>query len=246
MTEEEKATLEAPEVETEVQTEVDTKDEQPTDGEPQGEPKEDSEQLKAELERERTARLKAEKAASDLAFKNRDKKRKEEPQEDLEVDKDKPLTARDIQALLAKEREAIRKETQLEKIGQLASQMSSSETEKELILEIHKNRSFPAHLSVEEQLEECYILANKKKILGENSELKRALSSKSRVSTDSSTTHHDAPTASQPKLPADEAAEYARVGFKWNATNRTYEKKLPDGTKLVKNPRTGETRQVSA
>jgi hypothetical protein len=216
-------------------------DDEPEEG---SKPDAESEQLKADLKREREAREKADKAAADYAFKLREKKRKE-PEEVEEEDEEKPLTSKSLQALLAQEREATRKEMQTSEINRLASSVSTNDTEKELILELHKSRSFPAHLSLQEQIEECYVIANKRKILGENSELKRALRGKAGASNDASTTHQDAPTGNQPKLEKGMATVMAQTGFKYNATARRYEKKLDNGI-LVKDLKTGLTQLVKA
>lgn len=247
MSEEQMAAQEA----NEVDTPVETTDEQPTEGDKQGEqpenqPDEDSKQLEAALQREREAREKAEKAAADLAFKNREKRRREEPEIEEPEGDDKPLTERSLKEILAREREATRKEMMSSEINRIAGQMSTSDTEKELILEVHKNRSFPSNLSLEEQLEEAWLIANKNRIKGENSELKRALLGKSGVSRDASTTHQDAPSGKQPQMAAADASEIARLGFKWSGTNRRYEKKLPNGNMLIFDPKTKQTTRVAA
>lgn len=243
MSQEQKAAQEAEEA-------VKATDEQPAEGESPdkklaNEPDEDSKQLKADLKREREAREKAEKATADLAFKYRDKKRQpEEPIED-EASDDKPLTAKELQVILAKEREESRKEFHKSEADRVATNLSTSDMEKELLLEIYKNRSFPSHLSLEEKFEECFVIANKKKLLGENSELKRALRGKQGVSKDASTTHQDPPTGNAPKLAQGEAAEMARVGFKFNTTAKRFEKKLNNGQVLVKD-KSGQTYIVKA
>lgn len=243
MSDEEKAALEAKQAEDEAKAKSDATDEQ-SDSEANDGTEDDSAQLKAELERERTARKKAEEAAAENAFKLREKKRKQE-EENEEVEEDeKPLTASSLQAILSKEREATRKELQSERIAQIAGDLTSNDVEKELLVERFKNRSFPSHLSLEEQMEECYAGMFSKKLVGERNEALRALKGKEGVSRNT-TSHHDAPTT-QPKVAADLASEMARVGFKWNTTSRRYEKKLSNGQLLVKDQKTGATSLVKA
>lgn len=239
MSDEQKAELEA------TQAAKTAKDDEPAGDSTKVEPNEESKQLKAQLKIEREAREKAEAAAAELAYKRREEKRKE-PKEEEDEDEEKPLTSKSLQVILAKEREAIRKEALASKAETIASSMTGDETERDLILEVFKNRSFPSHLSLEEQIEESYIIANKKRIMGENSELKRALRNKGNVSTDSSTTHHDAPTGSVPKLEQGEAMVMAQTGFKYNANARRYEKKLSNGQVLVQDPKTKQTRLIKA
>lgn len=228
MSEQEQAELAAKEAEEAAKAEENAQDEQPTDGEHK--PDEESIQLEATLKREREAREKAEKAAADTAFKLREERRKNKEADDEE----RPLTKSELQAILAEEREATQKVLQESETKKIVSTFSDNPKVQELVLEVYKNRSFPSHLTLEEKLGEAYLIANKDKVLGENAELKRAVMGKKTASKDSSTTHHDEPTGSQPKLPQGEAQEYARLGFTWNATKRRFEKKLPDGRILVK------------
>lgn len=244
MSNEEQATLEA----TEAEAQAEATDEEPTEetkaaqGAKAEESDEDSKQLKAELERERAASKKAQEAAADYAFKLREKQRKEPEVEEEE----KPLTSKELMAILAREREATQKEMHAKETDRIAATMSGSETEKLLLLEIHKNRSFPAHLSLEEQIEECHLIANKKKYLGENNELKRALRARQGVSKDASGTHQEAPTGNQPKLGKGEAAVLAQTGFTYNATAKRYEKKFKNGDILVHDVKTKMNTLVKA
>lgn len=235
MTEQESAELDAKQVSQEAQDDV-APDQKQSD--------EKSQQLEATLKREREAREKAEKAAADLAFKLREKQRANKETETVE--EEKPISSKEVEAMLAREREEVRKEMQSQRIEEIAGTFSVNDTEKQLIIELHKNRSFPSHLSLEEQIEECYLIANKEKIKGEISELTRAVSSRRNASGGSAGTHHEGMKGSTPKLAADEAVVYEQVGLKFNETSRMYEKKLPDGSTLIKDPKTKATRIVKA
>lgn len=223
------------------EVEESTQDEQSTEVE---ETKGDSAQLEAALKREREAREKAEKAAAETSFKLREERRrqKEEPEE---VDEDKPLTAKDLQRLMAEERETTQKMLQESETKKLAEGLSENPTEQALILEVYKNRSFPAHLSLSEKLEEAYLIANKDRVFGENKELKRALLGKRTVSKDTASTQQDEPAGSKPKLAPADAQEYERTGYTWNDKQRRWQKKLSNGQILVKEKGKG-TRVVSA
>ena len=190
----------------------------------------------AELKREREAREKAEKALADRRFKESEQRRKEKEAGGTGDDDEKPLTANQLEEILSRERETTQKEVQSLRIYEIAKGLATSEAERNLIVEIHKNRSFPAHLSLEEQLEEAYAIANRKKLIGERNEALRALRGKDGVNKDTATTHRDAPKAGEPKLsPADQQA-IKGAGFSWNGTNRRYEKKLSGGRILVRKP----------
>lgn len=247
MTEEQQAAQEANEAEAEAKaSEAEATDDETTEEteESQKETKEsdeESKQLEAELKREREAREKAEKALAKKAFDSREKKRQEAQEE---VEEDKPLTRRELQAMLAEEGEKNRKILLETKANNVAESLTSNPKEKELVLTKWKNRTFPADMTLEEQIEECYGAYAYKQLKGKNSELKRALKGKTGVSTDASGTHQDAPNPNQPKLAGPDAAVMAQIGFKWNATNRRYEKKLANGKLLVKDPKTKQTQVI--
>jgi hypothetical protein len=188
---------------------------------------------------------KAEKASADIAFKLREEKRKASSGDHIDTpidtDEDRPLTAREFQQLMAEERQATQKILQEGKIAELASAIASSPAEAELIKEIHKSRIFPSHLTIQEQVEESYIIANRKKILGENNELKRALRAKNNVSSNSATTHQDPIPSHEPKLSAGDKQALLGAGFTWNAISRRFEKKMSNGKTLVRDSKTGQT-----
>lgn len=181
--------------------------------------------LEEQLQKEREAREKAEKVLADKAFKDREKKRLEleakGEEEELSED-DKPITRREFQELLKRERK--------NEAEEIVAGMTDNVKERELILLTFKNRSYPSHLSLKEQLNEAYVVANLPRIQGENQELKRALSGKKNANTDSSQNHQDSPQTLQPKLAPADSAELARQGWKWNGVSKRHEKKMPKGT----------------
>ena len=192
----------------------------------------DNADYKAQLERERKAREDAEKALADRRFKDSERKRKEREA----GGEGKTLTADQLDEILAREREETRKEIQSTQIREIAGRLATSEAQRDLIVEIHKNRTFPSHLSLEEQIEEAYAISNSKKLIGERNEAMRALRGKDAVNKNPASTHRDAPVPSAPKLkPADEQALTA-AGFVYNGTTRRLEKKLPNGDILVRLP----------
>lgn len=193
----------------------------------------------AELKSEKERREKAEKVAADLAFKNRKAKR-EEVEED-EPEEDKPLTAKQLQVVLAQERQSARKELQSELISDKARKLAGSESEAKYIIEIHRGRVFPEHLTLDEQLEEAYAIANRKKLITENAELKRALRSKETANNDASGTHRDAPEGTEPKLTSQDAQALRGAGFEWDGKLKLYKKLLPDKSYLYRDPKTKKT-----
>jgi hypothetical protein len=176
------------------------------------------------------------------AFKEREEKRKhKEEEEDDTEDEDKPLTRKDLQSI----RHQMKSEVYSDRIQEIASELSSSTAEANLTIEIHKNRVYPESMPLKEQLEEAWIIANRKKILSKNKELGRALLSRKTASQDTATTHRDKMEGSTPKMNASDADSYKRAGYEYDAKNRVYKKKLPSGKWLVKDPKTKVTRTVT-
>lgn len=173
-----------------------------------------------ELKKEREAREKAEKALADAAFKGR--KQKREAQEEEVVD--------DLETKAAQIEARLRREIQEERIKEYAGELTENDAEAALVIEVHKNRTFPAHLSLKEQLEESWIIANKKKVLGENSELKRALAAKGSVRRGFTTTQRESEKIS-PKIAPTMITSLKNAGYTLNKGQ--WEKSLAGGKKLV-------------
>ena len=243
MSDEEKAAQEATAEESEVETKATEEQSEEADTEVVEADEDSAKYHEAELKREREARQKAEKALAEGRYKRSEHKRQEVVEEEVvEDEEDKPLSAKQFQTLMAKEREATRKELQNAEAIRHATELSGSDAEKERILDTFKYRSFPAELSLREQLEECYAIVNRKKLIGQRDEALRALKNRDGVSKDSSTTHHDSPAGQAPTLDA----EMASLGYKWNKNAKRHEKKLGNGKLLIIDPKTKQTRMVQA
>jgi hypothetical protein len=230
MTEEEKAVLEAEQAE-DSKVEPEAKDDQ-TPAEGKTEVDEVSKQYEADLQKERDARLKAEKASADLAFKLRKKGREAEAEET--DDDDRPITAKEFNEAINRERETITKKVTFAEAENIVSSLSDNVLERKLMLEIYQNRSFPDSLTLREKMEECQLLANKNKIIGERNEALRALKAKDSVESHYASGTQDELRGNAPKLAASTANEMARVGFKFNNTTHRFERKLDNGKILVR------------
>lgn len=200
---------------------------------------------KAQLEIERKRREDAELALANKRFKSSERRRKtddeEEDDNDEEDEDDKPLTMKSLKNVLAGERQTLIKETQADRIATIATDLAESEDEAQLIVEIHKNRTFPPTLTLREQLEEAQAIANRKRLASKNGELKRALNSKGTASKDVAGTHRDAQAGNAPKMSSQDEASYKRAGFVFDTTKKLWKKKLPSGKFLIKDPRTKRT-----
>lgn len=247
MNEEKKATDAAEQEKTDADTTEETEVEE-TEESAEEEKAEDTDNTidyEAEIEKERAARKKAENALAEKRFKAKHPKQQDQETDsddtEEEDEEEKPLTVRDLQKILAQERQQTQKDLQVVQAEEIAKRLAGSDAEKNLILEIHKNRTFPAYLSLADQIEEAYIIANRKKFIGENSELKRALRAKDGVNNNAAGTHQKSPKGPAPKFAPKDEATFAASGFKMNLQSRRYEKKLPNGNILIINPKTKQT-----
>lgn len=188
------------------------------------EPSKENIDYDAELKREQERRIAAEKATAEIAFKLREKKRKEEEEDGFQEEEDKPLTAKELEIILKQDREKTRKELQSEIISEKARKLAGSDSEAQLILEIHKNRSFPEGLSLDEQLEESYAITNRKTIMAQNAELKRALRSKETASDDVAGTQRESVPLNEPKISSHDMFAIKSAGFVWDGKANMWKK----------------------
>lgn len=199
----------------------------------------------AELEKEKSARKKAEDALAKKRFdaaRNKEKEGEDPDADEEHPEDDKPLTAREARELLSQQHQETQRVVRAAEIENIAKALSRSDAEKALILEIHKNRQFPPHLSLQDQLEEAYVIANRKKIVGENSELKRALRNKDGVNRGGENAHREtAAPSGEPKLAPATVSMLKGSGYAWNAATKMHEKVLSNGDTIVRDPQTGKT-----
>ena len=185
----------------------------------------------AELAKEKAAREKAEKELADKRFKESEAKRKaaEAAGED---DTTRGVTSEDLDALENRIYQRAQKELQATRLTELAKELAQNDAEADLILEIHKNRTFPAHLTLDGQMQEAYAIANGRKLAAKNQELARALRSRDTASRGSGGTQHDSPSVEEPTLGSAEATALKDAGLVWDATRRAYKKPISGGKKF--------------
>ena len=185
---------------------------------------------KAEAERAESERTKREEAEALIVKNKRIEKRHEEV--DVEEDEEKPLTARELTSILARERQATQKELQEARAIEIARANTATEAEAQAALAYWKNRVNPTG-SLEEDVKFAIGGLNYKRTLSKNSELSRALKAKDMASSDVAGTHRDAPTGSEPKLSAQDSSAYKSAGFEWDGKLRLYKKPINKGKKHV-------------
>ncbi len=200
----------------------------------------------AELKKEREAREEAERKLEETrdkarkSFKERQEKREKE--EETEETTEKPITATELRDILATERQYTQKELQTGTIALKAKELAgkdASQAEVDRIIEIHKERTFPAYLSLDQQLAESYAIVNSPRIIAQNSELKRSLLSKDTKGTSDEGVHKDTPQKGEPQLEVSFRTELQKQNYIWDG--KQFKKKLSDGTYLIKDHKTGKT-----
>ena len=200
--------------------------------------------LRGEKVKEEEARKKAEKALADAAFREREKKRQEEELDNPDRDDDKPLTAGQLETILSRERQMTQTELQRSESSRIIKSKTTSEAEASLVDEIFGSMTFPSHYTLEDKVDSVIAVANRSKLIGERNEAMRALRGRQTAETGAAETHHDAPKAGEPKLPADELQVLKQQGFSWNPISKLYEKKLSGGRMLVRDPKDKKVRLV--
>jgi hypothetical protein len=205
--------------------------------------------FEAELAKERERSAEKDQIIAEKDFKLREKKRKEKAEDDgddtdddsNEDDDDKPLTKRQLAQVLAENNQKVLKESRKSEIAIVARKLADSDSEAALIVEIHKNRTFPSTLSLDEQLAEAHAIANAPRLRSQNAELKRSLLAKKTTSTDASSSQRMPISSSEPKISPQDAQVLKGAGFEWDGKQRLYKKKLSNGSFLYRDPKTKKT-----
>lgn len=193
----------------------------------------------AEIEKERE-RGKPDKDKAKEAYLDR-KNRRSGDDED-EEDDTKPMTKGDLRAMLA----ASEKRALENAARQLAKSYAHSDKEATLIVEKWKNRVFPEDMSLQDQVEEMFVSVHRKKLIGDRNEALRALKNKGRVNNNAATSHHDGQKQSgAPKVNEADKRAILAAGYKWNNQTRFFEKKLPNGSILVYDPKSKKTQMMA-
>lgn len=219
--------------------EVDAKPEaKESESDSKGSPTDNKIDYAAELAIERQKREDAERALAKKRFDDSEAKRQSDQENN-----DERLTPSRVEELIEKKTQVILKNTLESQANMLADKLASEPAEKELILERWKTRTFPAGMSLSEQIEETFVIVNGKKLISERNEAFRGLRGKEQVNDNAASTHHDSPKSKEPTVAPDVKQVLANQGFVYNNNARRYEKKLFNGKILVKDHITGKVFQ---
>jgi len=191
------------------------------------------------LQAEKDRAEKAERALASDRY-NASKKKREENTDDDSDEEDKPLTKKDLQNLLVKERQATQKAFEESRAIEIARKFTRSEDEANAALLYWRTRVVPTG-NLEDDIQFAVGGLNSRKLTAEKAELMRALRNKDNVNRDSAGTHRDASIGTVPKLSSGDTAAYKRAGFAYDNATKVWKKKLPNGKFLVKDPSTKKT-----
>ena len=199
--------------------------------------------FEAQLKAERERRVAAEKALAEDRYHSSKRKRKDDDEDNDEDDDEsdddsQPITKKDLKNLEVNIRQSVVKETLSGRIKEAAEKLAETPAEAELIVEIHKNRSWPSSMSVEEQVEEAWAIANRKRLVSKNKELSRAIESRDGISRDNASGHRDSMKGTAPKLDKSLESSLKAQKFTYDSSRKIWKKKLPNGKFLCKDPRT--------
>lgn len=217
--------------------EVETEDED--DSEDKGS---DEDDLDEELEIEKK-RGKPDQNKAKVAFKERKAKKVEDSQDEDEDeteddDDNKPIT----RAEARKQREEDRRIMLEGQALSTARGFGVSEKKAQLIVAVWKNRGFPADMSLPDQMDEAYAIANRKTLVSERNEAMRAARNKGGITEVAAESHRDSQRTGEPKLPEGEKRALAAAGFVYDGSKRMYKKSLREGKLfLYRDPKTGKT-----
>lgn len=196
------------------------------------------------IRQEREMREKAESALAKKAFDAREARRKEtdETGDEDDIDDGKPISRKELDARLAAERAAARKEAQEEQALEIARANTKSEGEAQAAHIFWKNRVVPTGNLVSDVLFAIGGL-NHKKVIARNVELGRALLGKEGASKGVTTAVRDTEVI-RPKLDAATEASYRRSGLTYDPKIKMWKKKMPNGKWLVKDPKSKQFRPL--
>lgn len=223
----------------EVETKTDTEEtkeskEETEESSEENTTKEEKIDYKAELEEEEKL-TKPDPNKAREAYQERKEKRESKEEEEIEEEEvkpeDKPMTVGQFNTWQKQNRET--------EADTFAGNLATGD-EKKLTLIKWKNRIWPSNMPLSQQIEESWVLANSKAIIGREKEALRALASKDKVNTDASASREAENQASGgQKLSAGDKVVMVETGFTLNKTTKLWEKKLKNGTVLIRDPETG-------
>jgi len=183
--------------------------------------------LKAERERADAAT----KAAAELAFKNRNNKRKENGvaddggADDGADDDDRPLTRREAMEFMSAQSAEIKKTAQESAALTIARANTATEAEAQAAVLFFKTRVIPTG-----NLEDDVLFAiggiNRKKAASKVVEMARTIKSKDTALHSTGNVHRDAAPGKEPKLSPQDAYAIKQSGMVWDGTLRLYKKAL--------------------
>lgn len=184
---------------------------------------------KAIAEQERAAREKAEKALAEKAFKNREEKREESTDDE---DLDKPLTRRELAAIMAEREQEQTKTSQETAVKAIIDANTSSPEEAEAAFLMYQNRVVPTG---DPQQDAMFAIGglNAKRMKQITEEVKRANKSKDNANTSVSSPQQTEAGRPETKISSADATAIKAAGLAWDGKKGLYKKPIAGGKKFM-------------
>lgn len=162
----------------------------------------------------------------------KDDDEEEEEQEDIDEK---------IQKAVKEAVAGVQKDVQRSNVETLLRQQTGSDSEFKLALHHYDNSINPSG-SVNDDVENAVLLANKHRLKGVESEKKR--SSQSEDTRSHSETEQRKRSSAEPNISADAKARLERSGFQFNSQSGMYERKVSDRLTMRLDPKTGQRKDI--
>lgn len=190
-------------------------------------------EIAAEEERKRIA---------EDAFQKREADRKAREATGGAGDADKPLTRADLASIQQEATDAATRIANASAALTIARSLAASDKEAQLIVLKWQNRSFPAGMSLDAQVQEAYAIANTKRLIGERNEALRVAKNRGNANQNGAATHRDGAPAGEPAMSDADKLGLKQAGFEWDGAKRLYKKSLKGGKQfLYKDMKSGKT-----
>ena len=180
--------------------------------------------------------------AKEASLKRKEKREQEEEAYEPVDEKDQPITKGDLEEFMARQTQATEEKINANKVENLISKSTGSDDEAMLVKKILNDTKFPDGYTLEDRVRGAIALANSDKLVGENSELKRALENRSGVSSDPTGNYQagQTPPTLHSQISEGKALVLKQQGYTLNKITKRYEKKLSENEKMVYDVKTNQ------
>lgn len=172
------------------------------------------------------------------AFRFRKEKRSDDKPSDEgdEADADRPLTMKEMQKILDEREAKILRTSTAKEALTFARSLTTNDDEASYAASLWEHVTLPFD-SMEEQMRFIIGGMNAERFIAQNTELQRALQSKTMARKNTATTTRDALNSGAPKIDAQIKQALERTGFKFEPSKKAWVKTLANGKKMFNDGR---------